>query len=373
MPTSERTVTLFLCGDVMTGRGIDQILWRPNTPELHEPFIHDARDYVTLAEETNGTIRRPANAAYIWGDALGELERVAPDARIINLETSVTTSGSYDRGKAIHYRMHPAHGACLTAAHVDVCVLGNNHVLDYGREGLDETLRTLRSLGIKTAGAGANLSQAQRPAIVDLTADRRIVIFSLGARSAGVAPDWAATPKGAGVDYLSDLSDASADRLLQRVAQVARAGDLVVASLHWGDNWGYDVSASKVRFAHRLLDGGVALVHGHSSHHPRPIEVYRNKLVLYGCGDFITDYEGIRGHEEYRGELALMYFATVVVDTGELLALRMTPTKMVRFQATRASLEEAEWLGTTLTRVSDRFGGRAVLVSRGEPDLVWVH
>lgn len=267
--------------------------------------------------------------------------------------------------------MHPAHGPCLTSARIDVCVLANNHVLDYGRSGLSDTLRTLMSLGIATAGAGENVTQAQAPAIVPLGEGQRLLVFSLCAHSAGTPPTWAATPSQAGVDYLDDLSDASAADLIARIAGIRRAGDVVIVSLHWGGNWGYDVSVAKERFAHRLLDGNVAVVHGHSSHHPRPIEVYRGKLILYGCGDFLTDYEGIRGHEEYRGDLALMYFVTLEPEHGRLLALRLVPMRIRRLQATYASVAEADWVGETLTRVSRRFGGRAVLTARGTPELLW--
>jgi poly-gamma-glutamate synthesis protein (capsule biosynthesis protein) len=104
-------VTLFLCGDVMTGRGVDQILAHPCPPGIQEPYVRDARDYVALAEEANGPIPRPVSPTYIWGDALQELERIAPDARIINLETSVTTSDDVWPGKGIHYRMH--HGTSV--------------------------------------------------------------------------------------------------------------------------------------------------------------------------------------------------------------------------------------------------------------------
>jgi poly-gamma-glutamate synthesis protein (capsule biosynthesis protein) len=79
--------TLFLCGDVMTGRGIDQILPRPGDPAIREPYMDSALGYVQLAEEANGPIPRPVDASYIWGDALAEFQRVKPQARIINLET----------------------------------------------------------------------------------------------------------------------------------------------------------------------------------------------------------------------------------------------------------------------------------------------
>jgi hypothetical protein len=68
-------VTVFLSGDVMTGRGIDQILPHPNAAELQESSVRDARDYVELAEQVNGPIVRPVDFRYIWGDALAELDR----------------------------------------------------------------------------------------------------------------------------------------------------------------------------------------------------------------------------------------------------------------------------------------------------------
>ena len=77
----------------------------------------------------------------------------------------------------------------------------------------------------------------------------------------------------------------------------------------------------QIRFAHRLIDGGVDLVHGHSSHHPRPIEVYRKKLILYGCGDLVDDYEGIGSHRGYRDDLRLLYLPRLDPVSGELVEL----------------------------------------------------
>jgi hypothetical protein len=127
-------------------------------------------------------------------------------------------------------------------------------------------------------------------------------MFSIGLGDSAIPPAWAAGADSPGVDLLPDLSEATADAVLDRVRRVKRAGDVVVTSIHWGSNWRDDIPAAQIAFAHRLLDGEVDLIHGHSSHHPRPIEVYRDKLVLYGCGDFINDYEGIGRHEEYRDD-----------------------------------------------------------------------
>ncbi len=261
-------VSLFLCGDVMTGRGVDQILPHPSLPEVFEPSVRDAREYVALAELASGPIAHAVTPEYIWGDALGELGRAAPDARIINLETSVTTCDDCSIHEGINYRTHPDNIACLTAARIDVCVLANNHVLDYGYAGLEETLDTLTASGLKVAGAGRNDMQARRPGIIDLPNAGRVLVFGFGTRSSGIPPAWQATPDRQGVEFLEDLSPATADKIIQRAGELRCPGDIVVVSIHWGSNWGYEVPPAHVQFAHRLIDGGIDLVHGHSSHHP---------------------------------------------------------------------------------------------------------
>jgi poly-gamma-glutamate capsule biosynthesis protein CapA/YwtB (metallophosphatase superfamily) len=136
----------------------------------------------------------------------------------------------------------------------------------------------------------------------------------------------------------------------------------VVASIHWGENFSYAIPPEQQRFARALIDAaGVAVVHGHSSHHVKGIEVYRDRPILYGCGDFLNDYEGIHGYEAYRGDLGLMYFVTVERSTGRLLRLDMTPTRIQRFQVRRAEASEAKWLWQVLKRESEPFGVDVVL------------
>src|SRR5438876_453223 len=159
---------LFLCGDVMTGRGIDQALPHPVNPVLYEPYVRDAREYVDLAERTNGPIKRPVSFDYIWGEALPELERASVDLRIINLETAITSAETHWPDKGIHYRTHPQNVGCLSAARISACALANNHLLDWDHEGLTETLRTLDAADIAHAGAGHGLEEAAAPAVVDV-------------------------------------------------------------------------------------------------------------------------------------------------------------------------------------------------------------
>jgi poly-gamma-glutamate synthesis protein (capsule biosynthesis protein) len=365
-------VTLFLSGDVMTGRGIDQILPHPGKPHLHESYMRSALGYVEIAEQTNGPIRRPVEFAYIWGDALDEISRAQPAARIINLETAVTTSEDAWPRKGIHYRMHPGNVPCLTVARIDCCVLANNHVLDWGHAGLEETLQRLHAAGLRTAGAGDDRAAAAAPAVIDLPAGGRVLVFAWGMDTAGVSPDWAARDGRAGVNFLEDFSPSSLNAVARQIAEVRREDDITVASMHWGGNWGYDVTSSQRDFAHRLIDSAdVDIVHGHSSHHPMGIEVYRGKLVLHGCGDLINDYEGIGGYDSFHPDLALMYFPTLDAGTGRLQQLTMRAVHRRKFRLDRATEEQTRQLAEMLAREGRRLGTGVERRADGTMILQW--
>lgn len=353
------TLKLFLSGDVMPGRGIDQVLPRSCSPRLYERYAKDAWRYVELAEKKNGPIPKPLSYRALWGDVLEILDQAAPDLRIINLETSITRSEDHDRNKGIHYRMHPANAAFLTVARVDCCSLANNHTLDWGRPGLIETLATLHTAGVVTAGAGADVAEATQPAILTAPGKPRVIVAAAGCASSGIAPDWAADVRNPGLNRLSEDPQHAAEQLLTQIRSVRAPGDRVIASLHWGDNWGYDIPDEQVTLAHALIDSGeVDIVHGHSSHHVKALEIYRDKLILYGCGDLLTDYEGIRGHEAYRGDIGVIYLPEIDTQTGALRALTLIPTTLWRFQIRRATGDDTRWLMETLTRECAPFGVR---------------
>lgn len=349
---------IFLCGDVMLGRGIDQVLPAPCPPALYEPYMSSATGYCELAEQRSGPIPRPVDLTYIWGAATEELRRAAPDARIINLETAITLSEDHEP-KGINYRMSPQNAATLTSLPVDCCVLANNHILDWGAAGLADTLARLDELGIKTAGAGRNLAEASAPAILETGSAGRLVVFSFATTTSGVPRPWGARPDRPGVNLLPDLSEATAGTIARQVEAIRRPQDILLVSLHCGPNWGYEIDDQERRFAHALIDEArISILHGHSSHHAKAIEVYKRRLILYGCGDFLNDYEGIRGYEEFRGDLALMYFPTIDPVSGDLASLELTPLQIRRFQLIRPSAADAGWLQRTLDRESRPFETR---------------
>ena len=349
-------LSIALCGDVMMGRGIDQVLPHPGNPRLYESYLHDARAYVELAERVSGPIPRPVDVIYPWGEAADALKRFGPDAWIINLEMSVTSREEAWPDKGIHYRMHPANIAGLSAIGSPCCCLANNHVLDWGTAGLLETLQTLDGAGSAHAGAGRHAAEAAAPAVIGVPGKGRVRVFSLGTPTSGIPGDWAAGRDRPGIQVLEDLSETTARRLATHIQAFKHPQDVVVASIHWGANWVDAVPDAHIRFAHELVDGGVDVVHGHSSHHVMAIEVYREHLILYGCGDFLDDYEGIRGYEEYHPNVRMLYLLRIDPRRGRLVQAKLVPLQMSRFRLQRASDAEVGWAHQRLNELGSPFG-----------------
>jgi poly-gamma-glutamate synthesis protein (capsule biosynthesis protein) len=241
--------------------------------------------------------------------------------------------------------MHPANLACLHIAAPDCCVLANNHVLDWGRAGLRETLDTLKEADVQTVGAGRDAAGAAASVRIELSGGRAVRLFAYASPDAGVPRDWSAGPKRPGVNLLPGYGRDARRHVVEHVRSHAQEDEVVVVSIHWGSNWGYRIPEEQRTFARALIDeAGVDIVHGHSSHHPRGIEVHGDRLILYGCGDFLNDYEGISGHDSFRPELTLMYLPELDAGTGALKSLTMVPMRISRLSLQRADRAAAEWL-----------------------------
>lgn len=140
------------------------------------------------------------------------------------------------------------------------------------------------------------------------------------------------------MNLLPDLSSATVTDISEQINRVRQPRDVVIVSLHWGPNWGYEIPEEQRRFAHELIErGDVSIVHGHSSHRAKAIEVHRGRLILYGCGDFLNDYEGIRGYEQFRDDLALMYVVELDTANAGLIALDVVPLQILSRLSVRAT------------------------------------
>jgi len=190
--------------------------------------------------------------------------------------------------------------------------------------------------------------------------------------SSGVPPEWAATNNRPGVNRLDKLNANAVQRISNSINPVKQPGDIAVVSIHWGSNWGYEVPPWQLEFAHRLIDeANVDVVHGHSSHHVKGIEVYKGKLIIYGSGDLLNDYEGIGGHEKYRADLSLLYFASIDPATGRLVQLQMTPTQIHHLRINNADTNNTLWLKDMLNREGRQFSTRVKLNAENSLVLEW--
>jgi poly-gamma-glutamate capsule biosynthesis protein CapA/YwtB (metallophosphatase superfamily) len=350
---------LMLCGDVMLGRGIDQILRHPSDPRIYERDVQSADVYVELAEAKCGPIPRGVGVSYVWGDAIAALEHEAIDFSIVNLETAVTAVLSAVP-KGINYRLNPRNADVIKAFSIDCCVLANNHVLDWTQDGLIETLNALRRLPVATAGAGANAAEAAAPALLARKGRGRVFVFAFATPTSGVPPSWGAGPHHPGVNLLPDLELYRVTDVRAKVSAVKKKGDIAIASIHWGGNWGHGIPEEQIKFAHALIDeANIDIVHGHSSHHPKAIEIWHDKLILYGCGDFLNDYEGIVHDRSFCDGLVLAYMAEIdEKHGGKLIGFTMLPFCIHKFRLNLPKLSDVERLSEMLNRECGRFGLR---------------
>ncbi len=342
----------------MPGRGIDQILPKPCDPLIYESYIRSAADYVQLAERRFGRIPKPVDPGYIWGSLPDDLDSRDCDLRIVNLETAITCRGQH-APKGINYRMSPDNASVLKAARIDACTLANNHVLDWGETGLIDTLSVLDRLDVKRAGVGRTKEEAATPAALGQSTKGRVLLLAFGHGSAGVPREWKAASDRPGIAILPDNPEEAAALVRARTAPVRRSNDIVVVSVHWGGNWGYTIPHWQKRMAHALIDAAkVDLVFGHSSHHPKGIEIYHDRLILYGCGDLINDYEGIGGHEAYHPDLGLAFVIDIDTNTGRLSGVEIIPYIRRAFSLARPDEGTIQWLVDMLMRESHLMGWR---------------
>lgn len=210
---------------------------------------------------------------------------------------------------------------------------------------------TLKKVNINSAGAGQNLAEAETPVVIEIEGKGRVIVFSVGSGTSGIPLGWAASDDKPGLNLLKDFSDETVRNMKEKIQVIKQHGDIVIVSIHWGSNWGYDIPKEQIEFAHKLIDdAGVEVIHGHSSHHAKGVEVYKERLIIYGCGDFLNDYEGIGGHESFKAHLTLMYFVSVDPLTGKFIYLHIVPMQIKHFKLNRVSKADALWLRNLLDR-----------------------
>lgn len=359
--SAAKTFTISFTGDVMLGRLVDQLM-----PE-HVDNKHDEgkaaifiKAYQTLLGKGRYTPKSP------WGTTLPLLH--ASTLACINLETAVTTAPTPWPDKVFNYRMHPANlGPILHAGGINFASLANNHTLDFGVEGLNETIQTLQAAEIAHAGAGHTTEEARGPAILHLPRTDKAEHYTVHIYSASDHPRvWASVPGFHLIDYSRET------RARLRGLLNATKPALKVFSVHWGPNYEWQPGHRIRALAHFVIDEcGVDIVHGHSSHHVQGVEVYRGKLVIYGCGDFVDDYAL---NEEYRNDLGAVW-RVVVKEMGHgvgLERLEIFPTRVEQFRACLLDSRDADhvWVRRKIRSLSADSGTTVRLQLGEEGEIV---
>jgi poly-gamma-glutamate synthesis protein (capsule biosynthesis protein) len=310
-----------------------------------------------LGRLVNETLREHP-PAHPWGD-------VAPilwgaDAFLVNLECAITSrvvrwhNGHY---KPFHFRADPD-GAVntLRAGRVDLASLANNHIVDFGFDGLLDTIAALDAAHIAHAGAGRDLGAARSPAIVSIKGFRVAVVAF-----ADYPEAWSATADTPGLAFTRvAIDDASFAPVAEALGAARAVSDVVVFSIHWGPNMQERPTGEFRHFAHRVIDSGATIFWGHSAHVVQGIEFRGKGVILYDTGDFVDDYAVDRALRNDLGALFLLR-----VRPGAVNSVELVPTQIANMQVTVAHNEERAWFLRRLDGLSRELGSEVIVDPAG--------
>lgn len=200
------------------------------------------------------------------------------DLTVGNLETPVTERGEQQDKKYV-FRSSPLSVHAMVEAGFDLVSLANNHVLDYGVDGLNDTLDHLNEAGLPFAGAGRNDGEAYKPVYLERGGQR---IAFVGLSRVIPAVTWGATPDRPGVAVTYDPT-----RALQSIEEAREEADLIVVLVHWGIELKETPESYQVELGHQYIDAGADLVIGSHPHVLQGLESYKGKWIAYSLGNFI--------------------------------------------------------------------------------------
>ena len=312
--------SVILTGDVMLGRGVAQAIER-------------------------------FGASYPWGNVAPLLQ--AADLAIVNLECVIASQGRpWSRWqKEFRFRAPPQAIETLKWAGIDCVSLANNHVLDYEEEALGEMLRRLREAAIASAGAGGNLPEVRRPAI--LCADSlRVGVIAFTDNE----PQWAAGSETPGVNYIPITLDQGESLLpVQHAIEEARrrGAHLVIVSAHWGPNMVERPPRLFREFAREVIRLGADVFWGHSAHIFQGIEICQERPILYDTGDFVDDYAV---DPELRNDYGLLYRLNVA--DARVRNIEMIPTCIQNCQVRLAREADGRAISDRMRRLCAEMGTR---------------
>lgn len=312
--------------------------------EITLAFVGDIR----LSDKIGKLIEKHG-VNYPW-EYVGPILRGA-DAAFGNLETVVGTGG-VPQDKKWTFQSRPETLAGMVEAGITAVSLANNHIGDYGPEGITETISNLEAAGIKYAGAGINSHAALKPLLLEKAG------FKIGFIAASrVVPtvEWIASEHRPGLFSAHDEK-----ALITIIATLAKEADVVIASIHWGEE-GKDVPSIEDRnLAHRLARAGADVIIGHHPHVLQGFERFEQSLIAYSLGNFVFTFSS---------NPLTPFGGILLVDVGQqgITGARFIPTQLRWGRPEIMAEQEAGRIFDNLTNLSKEMG----VTLNGRGDLLW--
>ncbi len=295
---------------------------------------------VMLGRGVNEAVDKNNSYTYPLGDLLPIIKK--NDINIINLETTFTSSQDA-ANKVFTFKAGPGKVQVLKLAGIDIANLANNHILDFGKLGMRQTIETLDKAGILHVGAGGDIDQASKPVILE---KKGIKIAVLGYTDN--EPGWRAAKSTPGINYVR-VGDI--EKIRNDIAGLKKQVDFVIVSIHWGPNMRQRPSEEFKLFAHKIIDAGADIIHGHSAHIMQGIEMYKSKLILYDTGDFIDDYVV---DPVLRNDQSFLYLVTV--DKKNIKNIKLVPVLIKNYQVNLAKANDYKSIIKRIRLLSEEFG-----------------
>ncbi len=262
------------------------------------------------------------------------------DLVFANLECPLSNEGKPTRWGDC-FRGEPEYAKGLKNAGINCLSLANNHILDFGKEALFETISTLDKLNIYHAGAGMNSEEAYAPAVIKIK-DKKVSFLAF---SYIVPEGFFPSSTKAGI-----AAARSPFKLVSEgIKKAKKESDLVVCSFHWGAEYSDKIVTHQQELAHLAIDSGADVVFGHHPHVLQGIEIYRGKIVAYSVGNFVYD--------RYRTKTGEAYLLKFKFSSGKFSEIEIVPLSIsLSGQPKIAEEENAQAILERLSSLSEELG-----------------
>lgn len=239
--------------------------------------------------------RTVAKDGYNWPFAQIADELRKGDLTLANLEAPLTKRGGEFKAKKFRFRVAPEAALALKKNGITTVNLANNHSMDFGTVGLNDTLEALHQAGVDWVGAGENLAAA-----------RRMILYQIQGKKVAVLAYSLTLPAEFWANDLHSGTMPLQERLmLEDVAVARRTADIVIVSVHWGEEGTARLRPYQPRLGHMMIDAGVDVVIGHHPHVLQGVERYKNGIIFYSLGNFAF---AARGRTADRTLLVRLHF-----------------------------------------------------------------